>query len=198
MGDTLRTRVRRAAVLAAAVGLIGIMPAATSTASADGMKVIGTLYRGKDTGVPRTVQRGHTVTFTMWYMQRSSVYIYPGAFTVDLWNPKGINRYGSSAPGVHITWLDPVTKQWKATSLNEESGSEQTLVVPGTSLRYGSGYWAHVEVRITFGMTAPLGTWHFQSVAPNSYYLESASGHYGSWMLKDSSPFPMNAITVHR
>ncbi|WP_034089211.1 hypothetical protein [Streptacidiphilus albus] len=44
-------------------------------------------------------------------------------------------------------------------------------------LEYGSGYWAHIDVRITFSSTVALGTWHIQPDAPEGYTLLTPQGH---------------------
>ncbi len=44
-------------------------------------------------------------------------------------------------------------------------------------LEYGSGYWAHIDVRITFSSTVASGTWHIQPDAPEGYTLLTPQGH---------------------
>ncbi|QMU70102.1 hypothetical protein [Streptacidiphilus sp. P02-A3a] len=193
----MRTRTGRALVLAAAAALLGVTPLVAGTASASGPQPSGTLYRGKDTGLPASVERGHSVTLTLWYMQRSPDYLYPGTFELDLYNPAGVNKYGSSAPGVSVTWLDPVTGRWEASDYRYNNASVQGFEVPGTKLRYGSGYWAHVQVRVAFNGTVPLGTWHLASYAPDSYSVWTAAGR-GAEPLREGGAFPMNTITVRR
>ena len=193
----LRTRIGRAAASAVAAVLLGAAPVAAGAAQAASPQPSGTLYRGSDSGMPSSVERGHTITFTMWYMQRSPDYIYPGTFELDVYNPAGINKYGSSAPGVTVSWLDPVTNKWEPNSYRYENGNQQGFVVPGTHLRYSSGFWAHVQVRVTFGAAVPLGTWHLGSFAPDSYSMYTPAGR-GAEPLKEGGSFPMNTVTVRR
>ena len=195
----MRTRVRRSAVLAAAAGLLALLPVGSASATpAPPDLPVGTLYQAvKD--MPASVQRGRTITLVVWYMQRSKDVLAPQQYAVSTWNPTGVDARGSSAPGVTVTWLDPATNRWQPSNWEYDHGAYQSLMLPESPhLTYGSGYWAHIDVRITFSSTVALGTWHIQPIVPEGYSLLTHQGHYASGFLTTSKQPTDFAVSVHR
>ncbi|SEL40053.1 hypothetical protein [Streptacidiphilus jiangxiensis] len=185
---------RATGALAAAAALLAI-PAVGGTAHAT--TYAGTLHRGWTTGVPTTVHRGQTITVELWFKQTSPYVLHVGGYAFDIWNPAGVNKWGSSAPGVTVTWLDPNTKKWVPSDLKLDKGSEQLLTPAGPEVKVPSGVWNHIYARITFARTVQLGRWTLEAVAPQSWELTTASGRGTSAILKGEG-WHLQTITVLR
>jgi hypothetical protein len=185
---------RAAAAITAAAALISVP---VFSGSAHATTYAGTLHRGWTTGVPTMVHRGRTITVELWFKQTSPYVLNVGGYGVDLWNPAGVNKWGSSAPGVTVTWLDPYTKKWSPSTLKLDKGSEQLYTPDGPSLKVPSGVWNHIYAHITFAKTAQLGRWTFQADAPQNWELTTRSGGGTSAILKDEG-WHLQSITVLR
>ena len=187
----------RAALAAVAAGLLALLPGTVAIATpAPPNLPVGTLYTAAK-GIPASVKRGQTINLVIWYMQRSKDVLVPVQDQVTLWNPNGVNARGSSAPGVTVSWLNPVTGRWQPSNWITDHNTEQYLVLPATpEIKVTSGYWAHVDARITFSSSAALGTWHVMPEGANGYMLQTAKGAWASGFL-NSHP-ALFSVTVHR
>ncbi|MFC1431401.1 hypothetical protein ACEZDB_12175 [Streptacidiphilus sp. N1-3] len=162
---------RKHAALAAAVtlsALAGTTAAAPARTHATGPHAVGTV-RTTQYGVPRTLKRGGTITLSIWYRQNSRYTMEVYGYDLGLWNfaAPGFGQL----KGITTTFLDPVTGKWEKPRYADPNGSivfEVPLNRPGFMLKPNA--LGHVLMRITFGKTAHLGTWH-QDAYPASYSL---------------------------
>ncbi|TDU05011.1 hypothetical protein EDD99_3496 [Streptomyces sp. 846.5] len=198
----MRIRTRRGAVLAAATGLLALLPgglavAQTRTvhATAKPLPVVGTLQVGCN-GFPRTVKRGSTINVTMWYRQVSPDELTPTDFGLLLWSSKS-GTPGAPQRGVSVSWQDPQTGRWVASNGSYSPGDFEYY--PAGVQQWPSGYWAHQYVRITFAGTADLGGWNIQCAPAATYALQTHSGAYVLGVLHlIGGSFPIYRPTLQR
>jgi len=168
-GGILRTRIRRTAVLAVAAGLFAVLPGTVGTAQAAAPHAVGTEYESMK-GVPSTLKRGSTIAVTLWYMQRSPDTMLVLDEDVDVWGP------GDHNAGVSVSWLNPATNRWQASSSSTAYGDHFLALPQRPQLRYRSGFWAHVDARITFSASARTGSWQIYDNSPQGYSLYTSKG----------------------
>ncbi|MBF9072651.1 hypothetical protein [Streptacidiphilus fuscans] len=188
---------RSAGLLAAAgllvAGLGATAPAAQALTRATAVaapSAAGNLYESV-AHVPTSVKRGQSIVFPIWFMQRS-----PDNMQVLA---DGLRVANGSSTGVQVSWLDPATNRWEASTGNWGTADSHYLQLPSAShLLYSSGYWGHVFVRITFTSRAPLGSWYVAPNAPYEYQMWTKSGQTVANGFLNEPVTPTGArVTVH-
>jgi hypothetical protein len=190
----VRFSIRRATA-GVAVGALALVGLSASPSDASGYA--GTLHFGHITGLPKSVHRGHTITVELWFRQYSPYYVQVGSYGINFWNPGGVNKYGDSAPGVTVTWYDPVAKRWVPSDVRLDHNTNQIWEVPGRGVMVPSGVWNHQLARITFASWVKPGVWHLEGEAPQSWSMVTRSGGGTSAILR-LSPHPLQQIVVSR
>jgi hypothetical protein len=192
---SIRHGVSRAAGLVGAVGLLAgpgvtapAAQAATRPASATPQPA-GNLYQGM-AGVPKSVKRGQSIVFPLWFMERS-----PDTMQVMA---AGLRVDGGSLTGVVVDWLDPVTKRWEPSTGSWGSPDSHYLQLPvAPRLVYPSGYWGHIFVRVTFTSKARPGQWYLAPDVPYEYQLWTRSGAPSSGYLNEPVSTVGATVSVH-
>ncbi|WP_037607294.1 hypothetical protein [Streptacidiphilus rugosus] len=147
-----------ASLLAGSVGIVGVVPAAHATAAKPAAldRIVGQLQMWVN-GLPQAVSRGRTIETTIWYRQQSPDRLAADAFLLHIQN--AASPANSTPPGVSVSWLDPITGSWTK-STSTAGGWYQLHLPQSTPVWVTSGYFAHVQARITFSSNARPGTWH--------------------------------------
>jgi hypothetical protein len=151
----------------------------------------GNLYQGV-AHVPKSVKRGQSFVFPIWYMERSADNMQVMATGVS------VTTTLSNGSGVRVDWLDPVTKRWEPTTGNWGTTDSHYLQLPAASrLVYRPGFWAHVYVRVTFTSKAHLGSWWVAPNTPYEYQLWTKSGQPSPDFLNQPMTPTGAAVSVH-
>ncbi len=190
----MRTRLRRTAVLVASAGLLAALPGNMNTAQAvtkpKPWPVVGTLQTGCNDFASK-VKRGGSLYVTMWYRQQSPVMFVGTVFDVIVWN----DRTGTppSSPGASVSWLNQQTNHWVSSTVYSPG---QFDYYPPYLKRVPPGFWAHIDLRISFSNTADPGSWSFNCGTGGD--LESQNGTFDPALLRGLGSFTIYGVTLER
>ncbi|WP_037603636.1 hypothetical protein [Streptacidiphilus rugosus] len=189
----MRTRIRRAAVSAAAAfAALGLVTAtapqagaaaAAPQASKNAGRMIGTMWAWE--AVPKTVHRGSTLTLTYWYKENTSEWMAPLSWGMGLQRDATPTHYGTwTTSGVVVTWLDPATGRWEKPTLDNANHVFEFVSPAGHwAPRLAPNQFGHLTVRITFTAAAHLGLWR-ECGGIASYQLYDRYGHpTNDWLM---------------
>ena len=149
----------RAATLLIATALLGSVAttgtANASTAAKHASQYSGSFWAGFNPAMPTTVRHGSTVDLTLWFKQTS-----PDALllTQSLQLQDGSRPTSTHLPSVSVQWRDPVTGRW--CHENQEAGGLFEQPNWMTAVKTVPNTWNHLYMKITFGPSTPVGTWH--------------------------------------
>ena len=130
----------------------------TGTATAQPSSTSSKLYQlyTNTYGIPKSVKAGTTFYADAWYMQDSPVWTSVTMYELLAWS--------KSAPtdrGLTVSWLNPLTHHWQASTL--ASWEESRLTLPGLGFSMAPHRWYKVQFKITVGKAVRSGTWHLSS-----------------------------------
>jgi hypothetical protein len=108
-------------------------------------------------GLPQAVSRDRTIDTTVWYRQQSPDRLAVYGFLLHIQN--AASPVTSTPWGVSVSWFDPLTNSWTRSASTAEGWFELQLP-QSTPVWVRSGFFAHVQARITFSSKARLGSWH--------------------------------------
>ncbi|MEY9845014.1 hypothetical protein [Streptacidiphilus sp. MAP5-3] len=160
----MRSFVRSAAVLAAASAICAsvvtsaqaeAVPAQKPAARVSTNPNAGDLYLAVN-GLPKTVKLGETVNVVYWYMQTSQDTLVPAEADLEL------SGYEASLclKGMSLQILDPSTGKWEKSGQPDCGDAGFLLPYWSKPISVRPHYWAHLDMKITFGAGTHLGAWH--------------------------------------
>ncbi len=187
MGGTLRTRIRRTAVLAAAAGLLAVLPGSVGTAQASGTAYVGS-FDVVTYGIPATIHPGQVVYAHTFFIDRSKYRLKSDGYGLLIVPPKGY-----ATPTVQVEWRDPSTGVWHDGNGTEDMGSYQLDEPMDLWRTYAPNKWYRVDFEIKFGTKTPVGKWQVYGEGLDTTYLIDSSGH-GAGFLDEQ--LPVNPIRV--
>lgn len=167
--NTIRTGLS----LAAAAALLAAVP---GTAHAETVPFVGSLDIGAH-GLPAVIDRGTTVNFVVWYREESPDKVGVLGRGIGLYAP--MQGAGSSVNerGVTVSVQDPTTGKWAV--WKGESGAntgDYFSWLVKNQFEITPGYWAHLNMRISFSKTAYKGQWDLYESPVEAYQLVNSHG----------------------
>jgi hypothetical protein len=110
-------------------------------------------------GIPKSVKAGTTFYADAWYMQDSPVRLGALDYSLIAWSYST-----STAHGFTVSWLNPVTHRWQASTQTDWEGSLLSLIPEGP---YGftmlPHHWYKIQFKVTVGKNVHPGTWHLST-----------------------------------
>ena len=177
----MKNRILRAAGLAAAAaGLLAVLP---GTANAAITPTLGS-ERATVNGLPSTVSRGTTVNLVIWYQETSKYNLLSLADGLAL-EAAGHRNPTTPYKGVSVSMQDPRDGRWTSAPFVIYGGYQLAL---GTGVKTTPGYWAHVNVRISFTSAAYTGSWQLTPSPAQAYELLNAKNQNVVGYLNETWP----------
>jgi hypothetical protein len=123
-------------------------------------------------GIPSTAKRGQTITFTLWCNQNSPDRMEVWDYDLSVGNLA--NPGMGQLKGLTLSFLNPLTDRWQKPAYADQNGTLE-FELGGRGVILPPKWSGHVDMRITFGASARLGTWTIDPAA-GSYTLINAHG----------------------
>jgi hypothetical protein len=192
----LRTRIRRTAIVAAAAGLLAVLPGTSAYASIPEPPQQVVVLSVSAHGVPRALKEGQTIDLTIWYRQNSGDVMSPEVFSLAMRNAAA--PASKQTRGVTVSWLSPLTNSWQQAPWVADTGlwGWGPPSLNGPQIEVPSEYWAHIDARITFSRSAYTGVWHLTPEPAYADTFETSNGAYIGVNLQ--AKWPQYAFTLNR
>ncbi|WP_042388385.1 hypothetical protein [Streptacidiphilus melanogenes] len=178
-------RWKRALTALAAAGMfVGLGAGAATAQSAAGSR---TYHMYNNTyGIPASVKAGTTFYADAWYMQNSPVRVSAVSYGLSVWS-----LAARTDRGFTVSWLNPVTHRWQASTGTWSQGAElQFVPTPANGVAMVPHKWYKIQFKITVGKNVPVGTWHLNE-ATDGIVTQGTAPHL-EWLAG-----PDRAMRVH-
>ena len=144
-------RFRRVLGTLAAAGLFAGLGAGSATAQPAATTARTYHLYNNTYDIPNSVRAGTSFYADAWYMQDSPVRISVVYYDTSIWS-----RVAGTDRGFSVSWLNPVTHRWQASTSSDGSLS----LPPGASFTMLPHHWYKIQFKITVGKGVRSGIWH--------------------------------------